>query len=139
MKKISMTSLFLMTSSLLSNYVIISKNPHKSIKNYDTSLYFGRNLAIYILFWITSRKCTFSKFSGLHQHLYFCWCQQKLKLQFLAIGLRYGHKNWTGDSFSTSLHNTIKKFHINPKNMLTSAFFRKFENWWRHHVMTSSQ
>ena len=45
-EKKSMTSFFLMTSSLLSNYVIISKHLHKSIKNCDTSSSFGRNLAI---------------------------------------------------------------------------------------------
>ena len=133
-----MTSLFLMTSSFLSHDVSISKNPRKPTNTDNTSLFFGRKLAMYNLFGMTSRKCIHEKLPCLYQHFFFCWCQQKLKLQFLATGSCCGHENWTHNSICPSLHATIKKFHINAKICWHQQFFDKFENWWRHHVMTSS-
>ena len=61
-----------------------------------------------------------------------CWCQQKLKLEYLLIGICYCLEILHAEGPASTLSSKIKIYSIWCIYVMTSSFFEKFKKWWRH-------
>ena len=61
-----------------------------------------------------------------------CWCQQKLKLEYLLIGICYCLEILHGEGPGYTLYTKVKIFPKWRIYVVTSSFFEKFKKWWRH-------
>ena len=61
-----------------------------------------------------------------------CWCQQKLKLEYLLIGIRYCLAILQTGGPASTLSRKIKIYSTWRIYVMTSSFVEKFKRWWRH-------
>ena len=61
-----------------------------------------------------------------------CWCQQKLKLEYLLIGICYCLEILHTAGPVSPLSNKIKIYSTWGIYVMTSSFFKNFKKWWSH-------
>ena len=61
-----------------------------------------------------------------------CWCQQKLKFEYLLIDICYWLEILHAKGPANTLNNKIKIYLTWRIYVMTSSFFENFKIWWRH-------
>ena len=61
-----------------------------------------------------------------------CWCQQKLKLEYLLIDICYSLAILHAEGSAKALSSKIKIYSKWRIYVMTSSFFENFKKWWRH-------